>query len=128
MHYLLDKPEYGWLIIPFMIRILMLGTNSCLKTKCVLLSSIKPRNKKVQYIKTKHLFAFGSLPASEHSFQLSFCVFLENGKPLENVNICSLHYCGETKVWRGQKGNANIFANISHRPAGRIIGKKYRQD
>jgi hypothetical protein len=43
---------------------------------------------------------------------------------LENVNICSHHYCGERKIWRGQKENANIFINLSHRPAGRVIGKK----
>ena len=36
-----------------------------------------------------------------HLFQMSLCVFLENGKPLENVNICSFHYCGENKGLEG---------------------------
>lgn len=90
---------------------------------------MKPENKKKrQFTKAEHLFAFGYFPASESSFQLSFCIFLENGKPSENVNICSLHYCGETKVSRGQKRNTNIFANISHRPAGKTIGEKHMQD
>lgn len=90
--------------------------------------SEKQNKTKHQLTKTEHLFVSGYLPTNKHSFQLSFCVFLENGKPLENVNICSFHYCGETKVWKGHKGNANIFANISHRTDGRIIGKKHRQD